>query len=367
MVRKAIIFFYLAVSLGKITGQCTISGGMSVYLPCDNGTGCLSGCNLTAYNWFGPMCNGTAVSGNCSTGSKNVSTQYQIPAGCTATVTAEFKNRTGCSASGIDVGDNLSITSSGGVIVSESGAYSGAGCTPSSTTFPTASIPSGCGNADGIVTMIVTGGSVTVNLGANRSDEIATFSVTLSGAGSCICSSILPLKLISFWGEPNEKNIQLYWLTYREDNVAYYLIEKSSDGITFFESAKITALYNQQNQQQLYSYSDIAPLPGINYYRIKNIDNDGKSETHPVLSVNYIYKMLPIHIEQNEAYLKIHINTSQGLQLIELIDLTGRVVKQLISDKAGCLFVDKTGLNKGMYLIRNSLGLKIVDSKIIIY
>ena len=68
--------------------------------------------------------------------------------------------------------------------------------------------------------------------------------------------------------------VKVNWTSDVEVNTANYAIEKSTNGVDFKEIGKIFAS-NSRN----YSWIDPTPANGINYYRIKSLDNNG--------SINY--------------------------------------------------------------------------------
>ena len=253
--RSIIIIFLLTAFLqGKSqvssTG-CYISGALidpGSTQGCGN-SGTNNYCNLASL--YVPAFSPTACSTSTSSGgvSHVKSTVYTLPAGCTATIDAEFKKRnylgvgataTGCSNSGMDGSpDGFYITQSGGTTISESSTIAvnvgTCGAYPVLGTYTTAvaTLSPGCNNADGTIQMILTGGTFTIGGTSNRADEIITFTVNMSGTCGPLCSAVLPIELLSFYGESNSRQINLSWKVAMEKNVDYYLIEKSLDGLSW--------------------------------------------------------------------------------------------------------------------------------------
>jgi hypothetical protein len=83
----------------------------------------------------------------------------------------------------------------------------------------------------------------------------------------------LPLSLTAFAASFNGTASQLKWTSANEINVKGFSVEKSLNGIDFSEIAFIKG----QNSSQLnsYSFSDVDVKTGVNYYRLKIINNDG--------------------------------------------------------------------------------------------
>ena len=96
----------------------------------------------------------------------------------------------------------------------------------------------------------------------------------------------LPMTLLSFDAITKKNIVQLSWTTTREFNVASIEVERSVDGSNFSKIQKQSAVggYNVTNA---YSFNDMSPVAGTNYYRLKMIDNDGKFTYSEVRKVQF--------------------------------------------------------------------------------
>ena len=138
----------------------------------------------------------------------------------------------------------------------------------------------------------------------------------------------LPITLISFTGHEGEGKVYLNWSTSREvDNVAFY-IQRSGDGTHFSNIGKEAGSLTT-TQVKDYSYTDDNPLSGVSFYRLKQVDIDGKFTYSPVITIrNDItagsIKIYPSPFHEN---LNISINATRADQLrVRIIDQTGRIV-----------------------------------------
>jgi hypothetical protein len=86
----------------------------------------------------------------------------------------------------------------------------------------------------------------------------------------------LPLSWLSFTVEPSNDAALLKWQTAWEKNTQSFIVERSSNGVNWTEVASINAV-GETTQTNSYRYQDNSPLPGMNYYRIKAVDADGKT------------------------------------------------------------------------------------------
>jgi hypothetical protein len=98
----------------------------------------------------------------------------------------------------------------------------------------------------------------------------------------------LPIELTEFYAQPENSTIVLNWITATEINNNRFEIERSKDGVVFekigSESSK--AQGGNSTSNLVYSFIDLNPYSGISYYRLKQIDHDGKFEYHSIISVD---------------------------------------------------------------------------------
>lgn len=108
--------------------------------------------------------------------------------------------------------------------------------------------------------------------------------------------SVLPIKLGSFSGTNKNGINTLQWLTVTEINSRSFDIERSADG-THFETAGTVAAAGNNTTGKSYSFNDVKALPGINYYRLKQTDNNNHMEYSGVITVknsgNYSLSVYP--------------------------------------------------------------------------
>ena len=306
------------------------------------------------------MCNGTANNGNCfgsaSGGQQTATTVYNLPAGCQAEVTAEMKPRgASCANSGMDGGDLITLQGFGG----------------SFSSAPNPTMGTGASNAAVAVSFTQTGGSFQISMSANRSDEIVTFSINLTGSCGPSCNGVLPITLKDFYAEPLENEILLKWNVSTEKNVAYYLLEKSSDGILFTPLNTISSLSGISGENNLsYFNYDYKPVKGINYYRLKNVDKDGNVCPHKVIAVNFKSAASSIiWLNQTSELIKIGYEKTPASKSVLIRDLTGRLIKEieLNAEAPAEKELPVSEFQKGIYLISGSDALDGFSQKLIIH
>ncbi len=115
---------------------------------------------------------------------------------------------------------------------------------------------------------------------ANKVDPApTTYTIQWSGA--------LPVKLISFTGDKYEGSKSLLrWSTASEINNDHFDVERSADGNTWDKIGEVKG-NGTTNEEQNYILTDSRPLAGTNYYRLKQVDVDGKYEYSSIVVVDF--------------------------------------------------------------------------------
>ncbi len=125
----------------------------------------------------------------------------------------------------------------------------------------------------------------------------------------------LPIELLYFEASENERYNHLTWSTASETNNDYFNIEKTQDGVVFYNIATMNGAGNS-NTQLNYEYDDLEITDNICYYRLKQTDYDGKFKYHDMISVDNRFKMRIVVRVVNLYGTEVDINTKGVLILI---------------------------------------------------
>ncbi len=98
-------------------------------------------------------------------------------------------------------------------------------------------------------------------------------------------ASIVPVQLMYFRGKADNERVRLNWATASESNSDYFQIERSTDLKEFSPLGRITSAGESRKLIE-YSFLDEAPLPGVNYYRLKQVDKDRAFEYSKIIAVS---------------------------------------------------------------------------------
>jgi hypothetical protein len=101
---------------------------------------------------------------------------------------------------------------------------------------------------------------------------------------SLTTASVLAIKLANFTVKAEGKQVKIEWTTASEENNDRFDIEKSNDGRTWNSIATVKGNGTTTNAHN-YSAFDNSPGKGINYYRIKQYDLNGKTFISDVRSL----------------------------------------------------------------------------------
>jgi len=95
----------------------------------------------------------------------------------------------------------------------------------------------------------------------------------------------LPVELLYFKGYNRETYNHLVWVTASESNNDYFTIQKTYDGITYFDIAFIKGAGHSTTEIK-YEYDDYDINNSACYYRLKQTDFDGKLKYHTIISLD---------------------------------------------------------------------------------
>jgi hypothetical protein len=200
----------------------------------------------------------------------------------------------------------------------------------------------------------------TVDLGFGSSSIYEGLAVTsndnsvLSTAvfDNTLSSSPLPITLVSFTAQNiNNQYVSLHWTTAMEENNDHFTIERSSDGMHFSLITTQKAVGNSTSNQN-YSYSDLSPVNGVNFYRLRQYDIDGRMAEFPIVQVEFGLDGLPV-VYPNPVVQTVNI--ASGKELVSAVSLISMDGKEIMSaDNSAGLQVIKLNLSSisaGVYML----------------
>ncbi len=168
----------------------------------------------------------------------------------------------------------------------------------------------------------------------------------------------LPVSLLRFTGYNERDNNVLEWTTTSEMNSDYFIIERGKGQGTgeWEEIGKVKGAGNASATRN-YSFLDREPSAGINYYRLKQTDYDGKFTYSNVVHIT-MKQFNSVTISPNPAKESLQITISGFLNFkteinVRIYDVLGReVYNYQFLDPKSLLNLDVNALSKGMYFLK---------------
>ena len=200
-------------------------------------------------------------------------------------------------------------------------------------------------------------GITTDLLGASRS-------LTTPDIGAIEYNTVVPVTLLQFTGHKYGAINRLEWKTATEINNAGFELERSNDGLVFSVITFIPSKSIDGNSNSILSYNhdDVGQLPETGYYRLKQIDRDGrisyskiviiKTQKTNVLSITSLYPN-PV-----SDILNLNVDVSaRGKVTLTVIDITGKVLMEQVEQVVAGINSIKVSVNQlaaGAYVLRSS-------------
>jgi hypothetical protein len=196
-----------------------------------------------------------------------------------------------------------------------------------------------------------------INLSAGYTNKIV-FAI-LSNAGS---GTPLPVNWTSFTATPQGGNVDLNWTVSANQNAKVYEVDHSTDGVNFVQIGEVS----NDPAVQSYSFVHSNAGSGTHYYRIQEVDLDGKSIYSQVVSANlgnqadFAVRALNNPVVGN-VQAEIEINaTKAGNASIEIWNLAGeRLASQIQAVNTGTTRIPLAmlnGLASTNYVVKVTIG-----------
>ena len=199
-------------------------------------------------------------------------------------------------------------------------------------------------------------------------DGFISYTATFTGFSKFMLiepSAVLPVRLLEFKANLVGNKVSLGWKTASEQNNRGFDVERSIDGNSFntigFVSGQNTLGTNQ------YTFEDREIVKGNRYYyRLKQIDVDGRFEYSHVEVVAYkgdeIYTWYP-----NPVSDKLVIRTSSGAKqtMISVVDISGKTMYKSQGVLTGSTTIPTASWAPGVYTVTISSGEEPVSFKVV--
>ncbi|PSR53278.1 hypothetical protein AHMF7605_06905 [Adhaeribacter arboris] len=168
---------------------------------------------------------------------------------------------------------------------------------------------------------------------------------------------VLPVTLVEFTASNLPEGIRLNWSTASEKNNAYFVVERSQDGKAFEAIGEVKG-NGTSNQLMQYSFLDKQAPGKVVYYRLKQVDVDGKFVYSHIIAINRNNQnqIVPrAKVYPNPATEITHLDLTAIPEQefsITIINITGKLVKQTSGKGGNLLPLEISNLASGKYIIQ---------------
>lgn len=171
------------------------------------------------------------------------------------------------------------------------------------------------------------------------------------------CFTALPVTLLDFSGKFANDKVLLDWKTVKENNLAFYIIERKNKDNTYTEIGRINPTGNPSYPQQYY-FIDQRPVPGDNFYRLKLVNSDNTFSFSDEIMLVKTQGFPDIHIFPNPVSDLLTIefrNSMSHVYKVTLINLINQVISEtkFNSGVNKKLEIKRTkAISPGVYIVR---------------
>jgi hypothetical protein len=185
-----------------------------------------------------------------------------------------------------------------------------------------------------------------VTASASNANQCIVFdNFRTTGAAS---AAALPVSFVGFAAKKSGGDVVLTWNVAGERDVQTYEVERGTAGGNFTKLGEVAAA-----NRGYYTFTDHAPAIGVAFYRVKEIDADGKFRYSTIvklnLSNNFSLRAYPSPA-RDEVTIE-HASTNKGTLSVTTMD--GRILKQVdLRLELNQTIINLSGLKAGLYVVR---------------
>ncbi len=163
------------------------------------------------------------------------------------------------------------------------------------------------------------------------------------------CNGIVPIEyLIPLNGKSTHEGILLSWTTATEQNNAYFDIERSENGFDFITIGQIKSVNSFSQKPQTYTFLDKNTGNQSYYYRLRQVDNDGRFTYSSIIFIQNVNKKLVLYPNPTKGIVRIETDNPKPRR-ITLYNSIGQVV---FTENNITESIDLQVLTNGIYWVK---------------
>jgi hypothetical protein len=181
--------------------------------------------------------------------------------------------------------------------------------------------------------------------------------------GGSAATGTLPVTWLYFNATQKSDRVALTWGTSAEMNTAYFIVERSLNGVDFKEAGRVEASNNSIVDQH-YSFNDVVTAEQKLYYRLKQTDKDGTYYYSKIVSVQTT-EQVTARIQPNPVQNSFRVQLPDNMKnaVLAIYNAAGvQVHKQIINNMQQ---VNAQQLSAGVYYLSIQQGGKQFSLKMV--
>ena len=175
----------------------------------------------------------------------------------------------------------------------------------------------------------------------------------------------LPVKFIGFNIARQQNDVLVQWVTGEESSNDYFEVQRSENGTNWYVVGKVAGAGNSTSVNS-YEFIDRNATAAVLYYRVRQVDLDGRSSITVVRMIKNNKAALNVNITNGGAQ-TVYVHFSQKVNanvVVRLSTANGQLIGQkTYSNPVGQVLVPVTTAVKGIYVVTVTDGNGISVSK----
>lgn len=160
--------------------------------------------------------------------------------------------------------------------------------------------------------------------------SISSLTATATGGG-CL---VLPVELVSLTATRKEQGAEINWVTASEENNLQFVLERTTDG-EHFETVAILDGQGSTQANTAYSFADGRVSDELTYYRLRQIDVDGRPTFFEMVSVEAL--------KSDELISRVFPNPAKDIVVYTLNTTGKQSFSVMVTDQTGRTILSETG------------------------
>lgn len=175
----------------------------------------------------------------------------------------------------------------------------------------------------------------------------------------------LPIRSYSFTAQKEQQAVKINWQTLTETNNKEFIVGRSTDGVNYTEIAKVPGAVNSLSHKY-YQVLDATPYPGVNYYKLEQLDLDGQRNE---VGIKILYFKLDdrFSLYPNPVKDILNINlTNNTFNQLQLVSINGNVLYEAsLSPQNQIHQINMKNYSSGIYIIYLKGDQEVIQHKVI--